>query len=114
MIKLLTEVELLRVEPDQRARIIIDERSGIIVMGKDVRVSTVAIAQGNLTVTISESPLVSQPQPFSNGATAVIPRTNINVDALGRCVALAGAGLHLEPPGVHIAGFAHRFAHLDA
>jgi flagellar P-ring protein FlgI len=81
MIKLLTEVELLRVEPDQRARIVIDERSGIIVMGKDVRVSTVAIAQGNLTVSISESPIVSQPQAFSNGQTTVVPRTNIKVDA---------------------------------
>ncbi len=81
MIKLLTEVELLRVEPDQRARIVIDERSGIIVMGKDVRVSTVAIAQGSLTVSISESPIVSQPQAFSNGQTTVVPRTNIKVDS---------------------------------
>ena len=61
MIQLLTEVEQLRVEPDQIARIVIDERSGIIVMGTDVRVSTVAVAQGNLTVTISEQPQVSQP-----------------------------------------------------
>src|SRR3954467_1028717 len=61
MIQLLTEVEQLRVEPDQIARIVIDERSGIIVMGRDVRVSTVAVAQGNLTVTISEQAQVSQP-----------------------------------------------------
>jgi flagellar P-ring protein precursor FlgI len=63
MIKLLTDIEQLRVEPDQLARIVIDERSGIIVMGKDVRVSTVAVAQGNLTVTISETPQVSSPSP---------------------------------------------------
>jgi flagellar P-ring protein FlgI len=97
MIKLLTEVELLRVEPDQRARIVIDERSGIIVMGKDVRVSTVAIAQGNLTVSISESPIVSQPQPFSNGATTVVPRTNIKVDAGdGKQLAIVKEGVTLR------------------
>src|SRR4029434_8507184 len=75
MIKLLTEVEQLRVEPDQSARIVIDERSGIIVMGKDVRVSTVAVAQGNLTVTISEQPQVSQPNPLTNAPAVVVPRS---------------------------------------
>ncbi len=80
MIQLLTEIEQLRVEPDQRARIVIDERSGIIVMGRDVRVSNVAVAQGNLTVTISEQPQVSQPAPFSNGQTTVVPRTGVKVD----------------------------------
>jgi flagellar P-ring protein FlgI len=81
MIQLLTEVEQLRVEPDQTARIVVDERSGIIVMGKDVRVSTVAVAQGNLTVTISEQPQVSQPNALSNGVTTVVPRTGVRVDA---------------------------------
>ena len=80
MIQLLTEIEQLRVEPDQRARIVIDERSGIIVMGRDVRVSNVAVAQGNLTVTISEQPVVSQPAPRSNGETVVVPRTGVKVD----------------------------------
>jgi flagellar P-ring protein FlgI len=69
----------LRVEPDQTARIVIDERSGIIVMGRDVRVSTVAVAQGNLTVSISEEPIVSQPAPFSDGETVVVPRTAVTV-----------------------------------
>jgi flagellar P-ring protein FlgI len=81
MIKLLTEIEQLRVEPDNAARIVIDERSGIIVMGKDVRVSTVAVAQGNLTVTISEQPQVSQPAPLSGGQTTVVPRTGVKVDS---------------------------------
>jgi flagellar P-ring protein precursor FlgI len=81
MIKLLTEVEQLRVEPDQAARIIIDERSGIIVMGQDVRVSTVAVAQGNLTVTIAEQPQVSQPAPLTNAPAVVVPRTGVKVDA---------------------------------
>jgi flagellar P-ring protein FlgI len=80
MIQLLTEIEQLRVEPDQRARIVIDERSGVIVMGKDVRVSHVAVAQGNLTVTISEQPQVSQPAPLSGGQTAVVPRTGVKID----------------------------------
>ncbi|MCK2054085.1 flagellar basal body P-ring protein FlgI [Methylobacterium sp. 37f] len=80
MIRLVTEVEQLKVEPDQTARVIVDERSGIIVMGRDVRVSTVAIAQGNLTVTITEQPQVSQPAPLSNGATTVVPRTGVKVD----------------------------------
>jgi flagellar P-ring protein precursor FlgI len=84
MIKLLTDIEQLRVEPDQLARVVIDERSGIIVMGKDVRVSTVAVAQGNLTVTISEQPEVSQPAPFSRrGQTVVTPRTSVKVDTEG-------------------------------
>ncbi|MGL4976331.1 MAG: flagellar basal body P-ring protein FlgI [Bosea sp. (in: a-proteobacteria)] len=83
MIRLLTDVEQLRVEPDQLALIVIDERSGIIVMGKDVRVSTVAVAQGNLTVTISEQPQVSQPAPFSNGVTTVVPRSSVKVDTEG-------------------------------
>ena len=77
MVQLLTEVEQLRVEPDQPAKVVIDERSGIIVMGKDVRVSEVAVAQGNLTVTITETPQVSQPTPFTNGETVVVPRTGI-------------------------------------
>lgn len=80
MIRLLTDVEQLRVEPDQIARIVIDERSGIIVMGRDVRVSTVAVAQGNLTVTISEQPQVSQPGPLAQGQTVVVPRTGVKVD----------------------------------
>ena len=97
IIKLLTEVELLRVSPDQRARIVIDERSGVIVIGKDVRVSTVAIAQGNLTVTISESPQVSQPGAFSNGQTVVVPRTNINVnDDAGKRFAIVKEGVTLK------------------
>ena len=59
----------------------INEESGIIVMGSDVRVSTVAIAQGNLTISVSETPQVSQPQPFSEGGnTEVVARSNIEID----------------------------------
>ena len=97
MIRLITEVEQLKVEPDQTARVVVDERSGIIVMGRDVRVSTVAIAQGNLTVTISEQPQVSQPAPLSNGRTAVVPRTSLKVDTGdGNKLALVKEGVSLR------------------
>jgi flagellar P-ring protein precursor FlgI len=81
VVSLLTDIEQLRVEPDQIARVVIDESSGIIVMGANVRVSTVAIAQGNLTIRITETPQVSQPDPFSQtGETVVVPRTEVEVD----------------------------------
>jgi flagellar P-ring protein precursor FlgI len=80
VVNLVTDIEQLQIEPDQPARVLIDETSGIIVMGENVRVSTVAIAQGNLTIRITEEPQVSQPQPFGNGATVVVPRTDVAVD----------------------------------
>jgi flagellar P-ring protein FlgI len=81
IVGVITELEQLIVEPDQQARVVIDEKSGIVVIGKDVRVDTVAIAQGNLTIKITETPQVSQPQPFSQGGqTVVVPRTQVEVD----------------------------------
>ncbi len=76
----LTEIEQLRVQPDQVARVVIEEASGTIVMGANVRVSTVAIAQGNLTIRITETPQVAQPNPLAGGETVVVPRTGIEVD----------------------------------
>jgi flagellar P-ring protein precursor FlgI len=97
VIALLTEVEQLQVEPDLAAKIVIDERSGIIVMGRDVRVSMVAVAQGNLTVTITETPQVSQPLPFSRGGTTVtVPRTRIGVQEDGKKLALVKDGVSLQ------------------
>jgi len=80
VVGLVTEIEQLRITPDQIARVVVDEKSGVIVMGENVRISTVAIAQGNLTIRITETPQVSQPGPFSQGQTAVVPRTDIQVD----------------------------------
>ncbi|TVQ82074.1 MAG: flagellar basal body P-ring protein FlgI [Micavibrio sp.] len=80
LVNLITDIENLRVVPDQIARVVIDERSGVIVMGREVRISTVAIAQGNLTISIAESPQVSQPQPFGDGETVILPRTELRVD----------------------------------
>jgi flagellar P-ring protein FlgI len=82
-VDVLAQIEDLRIEPDSPAVVVIDEASGTIVMGANVRISTVAIAQGNLTIRVSESPQVSQPEPLSNGATVVTPRTNIKVDDSG-------------------------------
>ncbi|WEJ59970.1 flagellar basal body P-ring protein FlgI [Devosia sp. FJ2-5-3] len=79
IVDLLTDIEQLIVQTDQSAKIVIDENSGIIVMGKDVRVSSVAVAQSNLTVSIAENPEVSQPNPFSMGQTEVVPNTDLNV-----------------------------------
>ncbi len=81
VVDLITDVEQLRVEPDQMARVVIDEKSGIIVIGANVRISEVAIAQGNLTIRVTETPQVSQPSPFSStGTTTVVPRTDIQVN----------------------------------
>jgi len=98
IVALLTDVEQLRVAPDQVARVVIDETSGIIVMGENVRISTVAIAQGNLTVRITETPQVSQPTPFSTGGTtAVVPRTDIQVDEeKGKKLAVVQSGISLQ------------------
>jgi flagellar P-ring protein precursor FlgI len=81
IVDLITDIEQLPIQPDQVARVIIDESSGVIVMGADVRISTVAIAQGNLTIKITETPQVSQPNPFSEqGQTVVVPRTDIEIN----------------------------------
>ncbi|MBN9040755.1 MAG: flagellar basal body P-ring protein FlgI [Rhizobiales bacterium] len=96
VVALLTEIEQLQVEPDIAAKIIIDERSGIIVMGRDVRVATVAVAQGNLTVSISESPQVSQPNPLSRGRTVVTPNTRVGVQEDGKKLALVKDGVSLQ------------------
>ena len=71
VVELMTQVEQLQVQPDQPAKVIIDESSGIIVIGKDVKINKLAIAQGNLTIRISDIPIVSQPLPFSDGETVV-------------------------------------------
>ena len=93
----LAQIEQLRVEPDQVARVVIEEASGTIVMGANVRVSTVAIAQGNLTIRITEAPQVAQPNPLGGGETVVVPRTTIEVDDQAqRRVGLLSGGVSLQ------------------
>lgn len=97
LIGTIADIENLPVEVDQPAKIVINEASGTVVMGADVRVSPIAIAQGGLTISVAESPAVSQPGPLSNGQTAVVPRTKIAVDdGSGRSLAMLGGGASLK------------------
>ena len=75
----LGRIENILVEPERRARVVVDQASGTIVMGEDVRISRVAVSQGNLTLRIEEAPLVAQPNPFSPGETVVVPRTTASI-----------------------------------
>ncbi|HUO89780.1 MAG TPA: flagellar basal body P-ring protein FlgI [Rhizomicrobium sp.] len=95
---LLTDLEQVKVDPDEAARVVIDEQSGVIVMGADVRISTVAIAQGNLTIRVTETPEASQPLPFSRtGTTQVLPRTQIDIDdSKGHRMAVLHDGVSLQ------------------
>jgi flagellar P-ring protein precursor FlgI len=96
VIDLVARVEELSVDVDQPARIVINEASGTVVMGSDVRISPVAIAQGGLTISVSESPVASQPAPFSGGTTTVLPRTRIDVDdGEGRGLGVLNSGSSL-------------------
>ncbi len=80
IVDLMTKIEQLPVQPDQSAKVVIDENSGIVVIGKDVKINKLAIAQGNLTIKIAEIPLISQPLPFTDGTTVVDTATEILVD----------------------------------
>ncbi len=75
----LARIENLEIEPEMRARIIIDQKSGTIVLGKDVKISRVAVSQGNLTLRVEEQSIVSQPNPFAAGETITLPRTNATI-----------------------------------
>ena len=80
LVELVMRVESLMVDPDNAAKVVINERTGTVVMGENVRISTIAIAHGNLSVQIKESPNVSQPLPFSDGQTVVTPDTSLTVE----------------------------------
>ncbi|MBR9841756.1 MAG: flagellar basal body P-ring protein FlgI [Rhodobacteraceae bacterium] len=73
-------IENLPVEPERKARVVVDQRSGTIVMGEDVRISRVAVSQGNLTLRVSEAPLAVQPNPFADGETVVVPRSRAEIE----------------------------------
>lgn len=92
----LGRIENITVEPERRARVIVDQRSGTIVMGEDVRISRVAVSQGNLTLRIQEAPLVSQPNPFSPGETVVVPRSSAGIQEE------PGTGLAMVPDGASL------------
>lgn len=75
----LMRIEDLPIDPETRARVVVDQRSGTIVMGQDVRISRVAVAQGNLTLKVQEAPVVVQPNPFAAGETVVVPRSDAQI-----------------------------------
>lgn len=110
IVDLLTDIEQLVVQTDLPAKIVIDENSGIIVMGKDVRVATVAVAQSNLTVTIAETPEAVQPEPLSLGETVILPRTDLNVESAGSNLALVPESVTLQElvDGLNALGIAPR------
>lgn len=97
VIDLVSRVENLTVSVDQPARIVINEAAGTVVMGADVRVSPVAIAQGGLTISVTETPVASQPGPLSQGETVTLPRTQIQADdGGGASLAMLTEGTSLQ------------------
>ena len=77
---LISLLENIEIATAQKARVVVDQRSGTIVLGDDVRISRVAVSQGNLTLRVKEMPLVVQPNPFSQtGEAIVVPRTNVDI-----------------------------------
>ncbi|MBD5538968.1 MAG: flagellar basal body P-ring protein FlgI [Desulfovibrio sp.] len=79
LVPLMASVENLEVTPDTAAKVVVDEKTGTVVLGKDVRITRAAVAHGNLQITVQENEQVSQPGPFSQGQTVVTPETDINV-----------------------------------
>jgi flagellar P-ring protein FlgI len=103
--RFLAEIGELRVIADVPARIVIDERTGTIVIGRDVQISPVAVAHGDITVRVSETPKVSQPAPFSKGVTTVTSETSIGVSESGGPLAVVrGATLQTVVAGLNKMG----------
>lgn len=107
----LGRLENLTVEPERRARVVVDQRSGTIVMGEDVRISRVAVSQGNLTLRVSEAPLVAQPNPFAPGETVVVPRSTASIEeepGIGLAEVREGASLSEVIAGLNALGVSPR------
>jgi flagellar P-ring protein precursor FlgI len=103
--RFMAEIGALEVQADVPARIVIDERTGTIVIGKDVTVSTVAVAHGTLTVRVTETPRASQPNPFSRGETVVLPETVVTADqAGGKLAVVKGTNLQSLVAGLNRIG----------
>jgi flagellar P-ring protein precursor FlgI len=93
LVSLIARIGELEIEPDTKARVVINERTGTIVAGEHVRISRVAISHGNLTITVREAPEVSQPAPLSNGETTVVPRTRLRVEEQPGALYVLDAGV---------------------
>ena len=103
--RLLADLGELTVHADVPARVVIDERTGTIVIGRDVQISTVAVAHGNLTVRVTETPRASQPLPFSRGETVVLPETTVTADQPGGNLAIVkGTNLQTLVSGLNRIG----------
>jgi len=97
LVTFLTTLEQLTVEPDQPAKIVIDDQDGVIVMGENVRISTVAVTQGSITIKITEDPQVSQPNPFTQVQEAtIVDRTNVTVKEETGKIAVLRSGVSLQ------------------
>jgi flagellar P-ring protein precursor FlgI len=107
----LGRVENIEVQPERKARVVVDQRSGTIVMGEDVRISRVAVSQGNLTLRIQEAPIAVQPNPFAEGETVVVPRTNAAIEeepGIGLAEVPDGASLSEVVAGLNALGVSPR------
>jgi flagellar P-ring protein precursor FlgI len=103
--RMMAEIGDLLIEPDMAARVVIDSRTGTVVIGQDVQISTVAVTHGTLNVRITETPQVSQPAPLSNGKTVVTPRTQVDVNEAGGQVAVvSGSSLRALVSGLNRLG----------
>ncbi len=105
IVPLMASLENLEVSPDRRAKVVVDEKTGTVVLGGNVRLSEVAVAHGNLQVVVQETPEVSQPEPFGEGQTAVVPRTEMLIQEENqRLVLLEGARLQELVNGLNAIG----------
>jgi flagellar P-ring protein precursor FlgI len=107
----LGRVENIPVQPERKARVVVDQRSGTIVMGEDVRISRVAVSQGNLTLRIQEAPIAVQPNPFAEGETVIVPRTNADIEeepGIGLAEVPDGASLSEVVAGLNALGVSPR------
>lgn len=105
LVPLMASIENIEITPDQPAKVVVDEKTGTVVLGRDVRVSKVAVAHGNLQVVIQEGEQVSQPAPFSMGQTVVTPVTDITVnEETRRLVIMEGATLQELVDGLNAVG----------
>ncbi|MCB4804373.1 flagellar basal body P-ring protein FlgI [Methylobacterium brachiatum] len=103
--RFMAEIGELSVQPDTPARVVIDQRTGTVVIGRNVQISTVAVTHGDLTVRITETPQVSQPAPFSDGQTAIVPRTDINAaEQTARLAVVSGPDLQSLVRGLNNVG----------
>lgn len=80
IVQLIARIEAVEVKPDTQAKVVLNERTGTIVMGENVKISTVAVAHGNLTIQVTTEQQISQPTAFSGGLTRTVPKTSILAD----------------------------------